>query len=105
MYSGCNLQYFVVILLFPASFLANSFDGSRISQVAKLRLQKYLAGIPAAFKSSSNFSFFRPADILVFMSVTIKDRVFGCTVSTNSVIGRIRLPWKYWAYFSALSFF
>ena len=93
-----------MIQLFPASFVANSCDGSRISVVAKLRLQKYLAGIPAAFKSSSNFSFFNPANLLVFISVTIKDRVFGWTASTNSGIGRIQFPWKYWAYFSALSF-
>ena len=72
--------------------------------MAKLRLQKYLTGIPAAFKSSSNLSFFRPANRLVFISVTIKDRVLGWTASTNSGIGRIRLPLKYWAYFSALSF-
>ena len=43
----------------------------------KLRLQKYLAGIPAALKSSSNFSFLKPANLRVFISVTIKDRVFG----------------------------
>ncbi len=69
-------------------------------QVAKLRLQKYLAGIPAAFKISSNLSFFSPASLLVFMSETIKDRVFGWTASTSSGIGRILFPLKYWAYFS-----
>ena len=42
-------------ILFPVSFTANSSDGSRTSQVAKHRLQKYLAGIPAAFNSSSMY--------------------------------------------------
>ena len=93
-----------MILQLLASFVVNSCDGSRISLVAKLHLQKYLAEIPAALKSSSNLPFFRPANLLVFISVTIKDRVLGWTACTNSGIGRIRLPWKYWAYFSALSF-
>ena len=92
------------MLLLLASLVASSCDGNRISQVAKLRLQKYLAGIPAAFKISSNLSFFSLASLLVFMSETIKDRVFGWTASTSSRIGRILFPLKYWAYFSTLSF-
>ena len=92
---------FMQLLL--ASLVASSCDGNRIYQVAKLRLQKYLAGIPAAFKISSNLSFFSPASLLVFMSETIKDRVFGWTASTSSGIGRILFPLKYWAYFSTLS--
>ncbi len=92
------------MLLLLASLVASSCDGNRISHVAKLRLQKYLAGIPAAFKISSNLSFFSPASLLVFMSETIKDRVLGWTASTSSGIGRILFPLKYWAYFSTLSF-
>ena len=57
-----------MILLFPASFVANSCDRSRTSQVAKLRLQNYLAGIPATLRSSSNVSFLRQANLLVLMS-------------------------------------
>ena len=83
MYSGCSRYCFVFMLLLLASLVASSCDGSRISQVAKLRLQKYLAGILAAFKISSNLSFFSPASLLVLMSETIKDRVFGWTASTS----------------------
>ena len=66
--------------------------------MAKLRLQKYFAGIPAAFTKSSNMSFFIPVSRLVFMFVIMNDIVFGCTASTSSGIGRILLPLKYWAY-------
>ena len=64
---------------FPAGLTANSSDGSKTSQVAKLCLQKHLAGIPAAFNNSSNVSFFIPANFLVLGSVIIKDRVLGKT--------------------------
>ena len=87
MYSSCSRYCLVLIQLLLASLVASCCDGSRISQVAKLRLQKYLAGIPAAFKISSNFSFLSPASFLVFMSETIKERVFGWTASTSS--GRV----------------
>ena len=56
MYSVCIRKNFDDMLL-PASLTTNFSDGSRTSQVAKLRLQKYLAGIPAAFSISSNVSF------------------------------------------------
>ena len=104
MYSGCSRYCFVLIQLLLDNLVASSCEGSRISQVAKLRLQKYIAGIPAAFKISSNFSFLSPASLLVFMSETIKDRVFGWTASTSSRICRIRFPLKYWAYFPPCPF-
>ena len=97
MYSGCIRKYFDDMLL-PASLMASSIDGSRTSQVAKLRLQKYLAGIPAAFSNSSNVSFLMPASLLVFRSTIMKDRDFVWTASTSSGIGKILLPTNYCAY-------
>ena len=58
--------------------------------------------MPAAFNRSSNVSFFIPASLLFFKSVTTKDIVLGWTSWTNSGIGRILFPWKYLAYFSLL---
>ena len=71
--------------------------------MAKLLLQKCLAGIPAAFSNSSKVSFLMLANLLVFKSVTMNDMIFGWTVSTSSGMGKILLPMKNWAYF-ALSF-
>ena len=68
------------------------------SQVAKLRLQNYLAGIPLAFSNSSNVSFLIPVRLLVFKSVTTK----GSTSLTSAGIGKILLPWKYCAYFYSI---
>ena len=77
-----------MVILPPASFVfATSSEGSRTSQVAKLLRQKYLTGMFAVFRRSSNVSFFNPVSLLVFRSVTTKDRVFDSTVSTNSGIG------------------
>ena len=56
MYTVCIQKNFDDMLV-PASLTVYSSDGSRTSQVVKLRLQKYLAGIPAAFSISSNVSF------------------------------------------------
>ena len=84
-------------------FFARSSDGSWTSEVAKLLLQKYLAGIPAAFISSSKVSFLIPTSLLVFKSVIINDIVFGCTASPSSGIGKILFPLKYCVYL-ALSF-
>ena len=95
--SGRSRKNFDEILL-PASFTANSSDGSRTSQLAKLRPQKYLAGIPVAFSSSSNVSFLIPANLLVLKSVTIKDKVLGWTASTFSDMSKILSILKYWAY-------
>ena len=63
-YSGWSRKNLGVMLL-PASLMASSSDGSKTSQVAKLRLQKYLAGIPAAFLI--------PASLLVLISVILKE--------------------------------
>ena len=93
MYLGWSRKYFDVMLLL-ASLTASSSDSSRTSQVAKLRLQKYLAGIPAAFNSSSKDSFLIPASLLVLMSAIIKDRFFYYNSFTTSSIGKIRFPWK-----------
>ena len=90
-------------MLPPARLFATSSEGSRTSQVAKLLRQKYFPGMFAVFKRSSNVSFFIPASLLVLMSVTTKDRVFGSTASTNSGIGSISLSLKYCSYFSTLS--
>ena len=68
--------------------------------MVKLLQQKYLAGIPAAFSNSSKVSFFKPAYLLVFKSVTMNDIIFGWTVSTSSGKGKILLPMKNWAYFA-----
>ena len=81
-------------------FFTKSSVGSRTSQVAKLLLQKYLAGIPVAFSNSSKVSFFIPANLLVFRSVIINEIVFGWTISTNSGIGKILFPTKNFAYFA-----
>ena len=45
-----------------------------------------------------------PASLLVFRSVTRKDRFFGSNASVNSGIGRISFSLKYGAYFPTLSF-
>ena len=84
-------------MLPPANLLATSSEGSKISQVAKIFLQKYLLGMFAVFNISSKVSF------LVRRSVTTNDRVFGSTDSTSSGIGRISPSLKYSAYFSTLS--
>ena len=90
-------------MLPDASFFARSSEGSRISHVAKLRRQKYRHGIPTDLKTSSKASFLMPASLLVFRSVTTKDRIFGSNVSVNSGIGKISLSLKYGAYFPTLS--
>ena len=84
-------------MLSPAILIASSSEDSRTSQVAKLRLQLYLAGIPADF---SKVSFLRPLSLLVFRSMTTNDIVFGCTSFTSWGMGKILLPWKDWEYFS-----
>ena len=66
--------------------------------MGKLRLQKYLAEIPAAFSGSSNVSFLILANHMVLKSVTIKDIILNWTASTNSGMGKTLLPLKYWAY-------
>ena len=76
-------------MLFPTSFIASSSDGSRTLQAAKLRLQKYLAGIPVAFSNFANVFFLMLANLLVFKSVTTKDRVLGSTSLTSLGIGNI----------------
>ena len=82
-------------MLSPAYLLATSLEGSKISQVAKLLLQKYLLGIFAVFNISC---------LLVRRFVTTNDRVFGSTDFTSSGIGRISPSLKNFAYFSTLSF-
>ena len=78
-----------MVMLPLANFFTTSSEGSRTSQVAKLLQQKYLPGMFALFRRSSKVSFFSPASLLVFRSVTTKDRVLGSTASTSSGIGRI----------------
>ena len=99
LYSGWSRKNFYE-MLFPASFTASSSGGSRTSQVAK----PHRAGIPADSNSSSKVSLLIPANLLVFMSVTTKDWVWGWTTSTSSSIGKILFPWKYFAYLPTRSF-
>ena len=87
-YSGRSRKKRVVILP-PISLFAASSEGSRTSQVEKLLRQKYLPGMFAVFRSSSNVSFSNPASLLARRSMTTNDRVFGSTASTNSGMGRI----------------
>ena len=77
-----------VVILPPASLLAASSEGNRTPQVAKLLRQKYLPGMFAVFRKSSKVFFFNSASLLVLRSVTMKDRVFGSTASTNVVTCR-----------------
>ena len=94
-----------MLMLLETSFLASSSVGNKTSQVAKL-LQIYFPGMPALFKVSSNFSLFKLASLLVFMSVTTNDTtndsVFGSTACTNSGIGKISFSLKYLAYLFTL---
>ena len=93
-YSGCSQKY-LVEMLFPASLTASSPEGNRTShQVAKLRRQKYQPGIPAVMRSSPNISFFSPASLRVFKTVTMKDRVLGTVSATSSGIGSIAFSLK-----------
>ena len=50
-------------------------DRSRMSQVAKPLLQKYLAGMPLDRRSSSNTSLFKPINFLVFISKDTEERI------------------------------
>ena len=92
-----------MLMLLVASFLASSSVGNKTSQVAKLLLQMYFPGMPALFKVSSKFSLFKLASLLVLMSVTTNDSVFGSTACTNSGIGKISFSLKYLAYLFTLS--
>ena len=92
-----------MVMLPPARLFPTSSEGSKTSHVAKLLRQKYFPGMFAVFKRSSKVSFLIPASLLVLMSVTTKDRVFGSTASTNSGIGSISQSLKYFSYFSTLS--
>ena len=102
LYSGCSLKHLVVMLL-AASFAAWSSVGRRTSHVAKLLRQKYWHGMPAFLNNSSNVSFFSPTNLLVLRSETTSERILGVNLFSNSGMGRISLPLKYFAYFSTLS--
>ena len=65
LYSGWSWKCLMETLLF-ASFMANSSESSRTSQVAKLHWQKYRHGMPVNFKSSLKVSHFMLANLLVF---------------------------------------
>ena len=66
-------------------FVGTLLPASRTSHVAKLHQQKCRHWIPVNFKSSSNVSFFNPANLLVLRFVMIKDRVFGSMATTSLV--------------------
>ena len=71
--------------------------------MGKLRQRKFRYGMPAVLRISSKASFLIPASLMVFKSVTTKDRVLGSTASTNSGIGSISFSLKYGAYLPTLS--
>ena len=89
---------------YVASFFAGSSEGNRISHVTKLRRQKYRHGMPTDLKTSLKAAFLIPISLLVFRSVTTKDRVFGSTASVNLRIVKISFSLKYGAYMPTLSF-
>ena len=60
--------------------------------------------MPTFRNSSSNVSFLSPTNLLVFKSEMTIERILGVSFSTNSGMGRISLPLKYFAHFSNLSF-
>ena len=70
LYSGWRRKCFVETLLL-ASFAASSSEGSRTSQVAKFRQQKYWHGMAADFKSSLKVSYLIPTNLLILKSVII----------------------------------
>ena len=69
-----------------AILAACSYISSKTSHVAKLRLQKYWHGIQ-----------------MVLRLVTTRDRIRGFRALEISGMGKMTLPWKYWAYFLTLS--
>ena len=96
MYSGCSRKNLVMMVM-DTVFSACSLVGSRTSQVAKLRLQKYWHGTSAFLRRSSNPSFFSPTS-------PTKDTVLGSSFSMISGMGKISLSLKYWAYLPTRSF-
>ena len=82
------------VLLVAAGHLRwQSFYGKN----ACLGFLQFLVILPA-------FLFLIPANLLVFKSVTIEDKVFVSTASTNSGRGNILFSSKYLAYLPTLSF-
>ena len=102
MYSGWKQKNFVVVK-FSASVAACSFVGSSTSQTAKHRRQKYCPEILAVRISSSNISFYYPANLPVLISTKTSEIMWGSRALDISGIGKMTLPWKYGAYLPTLS--
>ena len=67
------------------------FRWSSISQVVKFYLQKYCPGMPGVCISSLNVSFFNPTNLLVLMSTTTSEIIWGSRVLDISRMGNITL--------------
>ena len=88
MYSGWSWNDLVAMQLL-ANLAACSSDGSKISQDAKLLPEKYLHGMSAVRRTSSNLSFCSPANLLVLRSETTKERIWGSRTLETSGMGKI----------------
>ena len=92
-----------MLMQFSVSLAAWFFVDNGTSQVTKLPQQKYCPGMPAVRISSSNTSFFNPANLLVLMSTTTSEIIQDSSSSDISGMGKMILPRKYEAYLPTLS--
>ena len=91
MYSGYNQKSCAVMQL-SASLAACSFIGIRTSHVAKLRLQKYFAGMPAVQRSYPKVSLGSPASLLVLRYTPTSGSILGSSICVISRMGKIMFP-------------